>query len=73
MVGVIFHLYGTRRFIIVFDTAQPPVPILTQAECYVHFHVTFLKAFHLRLGLWSDLFPTDFPIKFMYALLIGRH
>jgi len=68
--------YGTWRFITVFTRAHHwPV---SWARCIqsTTLHPSFLRSSlilssHLRLGLTSGLFPSDFPTKILYSFLIS--
>ena len=57
---------------------QPPVPILSQINT-AHAHPSHFSEIHLNiipylcLGLPSGLFPSDFPIKTLYATLLSPY
>jgi hypothetical protein len=67
----IFH--GTRRSITAFTRArrwslhESDEPVHTAPSCFCKVH--FLLIWHLRLGLPSDLFPSGFLTKILYAFL----
>jgi len=69
-------VYGIQRFITVFTSAPPLVPNLIQTHP-VHTLPTYVPKIHsniifrLCLCLPRDLFPSDFPTKFLHSFLIS--
>ena len=58
-------LYGTRIFIIAFTRGErPPKRFLSRS--------ILILSYHLRVGLLSGLFASDFPIKTLHAPLLSK-
>jgi hypothetical protein len=67
------HILRNPRVHYRFHKYPPSVPILSQMDP-IHKTIShFILSSHLRLGLPSGLFPSDFPTKTLYALFLSPY